>query len=76
MTPEEVRNILLEANRRFARVRVPLAKMEPASKFSGEDGPIAYPGLKRGSGVAWQLNPTTIVTRRELSAVRKLWSAG
>jgi hypothetical protein len=53
-TPEEVRNILLEAKRRFARVRVPLAKMEPASKFSDEDGPIAYPGLKRGVG--WRGN--------------------
>jgi hypothetical protein len=66
-TPEEVRNILLEAKRRFARVREPLAKMEPASKFATEDGPIAYPGLKPGAGVAWQLNPNTIVTRRELS---------
>ena len=66
-TPEEIRNILLEAKRRFARVRVPLAKMEPASKFAAEDGPIAYPGLKQGAGVAWQLNPNTIVTRRELS---------
>jgi hypothetical protein len=27
----------------------------------------AYPGMKRGVGVAWQLNPNTIVTRRELS---------
>jgi hypothetical protein len=66
-TPTEVRNILLEAKRRFARVRVPLAKMEPVSKFAAEDGPIAYPGLKRDAGVAWQLNPNTIVTRRELS---------
>jgi hypothetical protein len=66
-TPEEVRNILLEAKRRFTRVRVPLAKMEAASKYSNEDGPIAYPGVKRGAGLAWQLNPNTIVTRRELS---------
>jgi hypothetical protein len=41
-TPEEVRNILLDAKRHFARVRMPLAKMEPASKFQNEDGPIAY----------------------------------
>ena len=66
-TPEEVRNILLDTKRRFARVRMPLAKMEPASKYSNEDGPIAYPGMKRGAGVAWQLNPNAIVTRRELS---------
>jgi hypothetical protein len=66
-TPAEVRNILLETKGRFARVRMPLAKMEAASKYSREDGPIAYPGMKRGAGVAWQLNPNTIVTRRELS---------
>lgn len=66
-TPEEVREVLMQAKRVFARVRMPLAKMEPASRHLNEDGPIAYPGLKRGVGVAWQLNPSTIVTRRELS---------
>lgn len=66
-TPEEARNILLECKRRFARVRMPLAKMEAASKFASEDSAIAYPGMKRSAGVAWQLNPNTIVTRRELS---------
>ena len=66
-TPAEVSNILLEVKGRFARVRIPLAKMEAASKYSKEDSPIAYPGIKRGAGVAWQLNPNTIVTRRELS---------
>ncbi|MGB6603011.1 MAG: hypothetical protein WBE65_01765 [Steroidobacteraceae bacterium] len=68
-TPEEVRNVLLQVKHRFARVRIPLAKMEPASAFAGEDWPIAYPGLKRGVGVAWQLNPSTAITRRELSDV-------
>lgn len=68
-TPEEVRNLLLQAKRRFARVRMPLAKMEPASQFANEDGPIAYPGLKRGVGVAWQLNPSTVISRQELSDV-------
>jgi hypothetical protein len=67
MTPAEVRNILLEVRGRFARVRMPLAKMEAASKFSDVDSAIAYPGIKRGAGVCWQLNRETIVTRRELS---------
>jgi hypothetical protein len=66
-TPEEVRNRLLHVKRQFARVRVPLAKMEPASQFADEDGPIAYPALKRGVGVAWQLNQNTVISRRELS---------
>ena len=67
--PEDVRNSLLAVKHRFARVRMPLAKMEAAAKFSDQDGPIAYPGLKRGLGVAWQLNPSTVVTRQELSDI-------
>jgi hypothetical protein len=66
-TPTEVRDGLLEVKRRYARVRIPLAKMEAASKHADEDGPIAYPGMILGVGVAWQLNPNTIVRRRELS---------
>jgi hypothetical protein len=66
-TSPEVRDILLEVKNRFNRVRVPLAKMEAASKHAHEDSPIAYPGMKRGMGVAWILNSSTGVTRRELS---------
>ena len=66
-TSEDVRSVLLEAKRRFARIRVPLAKMEPAAKYSDQDSPIAYPGLKAGVGVAWKLNANTVVSRRELS---------
>lgn len=66
-TPAEVRSILREVKARFARVRIPLAKMEAASKYSDVDSSIAYPGMKRGVGVCWQLNRDTIVTRRELS---------
>jgi len=67
MTPPEVRDILVEVKNRFNRVRVPLAKMEAAAKHAHEDSPIAYPGIKRGMGVAWILNRSTGVTRRELS---------
>jgi hypothetical protein len=66
-TPPEVHDILLVVKNRFNRVRMPLAKMEAASKYSNEDGPIAYPAMKRGAGVSWVLNPSMIVTRRELS---------
>jgi hypothetical protein len=66
-TSAEVRDRLLQAKRHFARVRVPLAKMEPATKFADVDEPIAYPGLKQGVGVAWQLNQSTVISRRELS---------
>jgi len=40
--------------------------MQAASGFS-EDSHIAYPGLHQEYGVAWQLNETTIVSRKELS---------
>lgn len=53
--------------RRFARLRMPLAKMEPASAHSNEDNHIAYPGVHEEYGVAWHLNDTTLVSRRELS---------
>jgi hypothetical protein len=66
-TSDGVRSLLLQTKRRFARVRVPLAKMEAAAPFATEDTPIAYSGLRRGVGVAWQLNTTTIISRRELS---------
>lgn len=66
-TPPGVRYILLEVKNRFNRVRVPLAKMEAASKHAHDDSPIAYSGMKRGMGVAWILNSSTDVTRRELS---------
>jgi len=67
MTPATVRDILQDVKHRFARVRMPLAKMEAAAKHANEDGPIAYPGVLRGVGVAWQLNPNVIVTRRGLA---------
>ncbi len=67
MTPATVRDILQDVKHRFARVRMPLAKMEAASNHANEDGPIAYPGVIRGVGVAWKLNPNAIVPRRELS---------
>jgi len=51
---------------RMERLRVPLAKMEPAKRYPG-DSPIAYPGISSQFGVAWQLAANTFVSRRELS---------
>lgn len=55
------------AKRRFTRLRIPLAKMEPASAHAAEDSHIAYPGVHQDYGVTWQLGPTTLISRRELS---------
>ena len=52
---------------RFERVRIPLAKMEPARRHKDTDSPIAYPAIHRDLGIAWQLTADEFVTRRELS---------
>jgi hypothetical protein len=67
IAPSNVRKVLAEAKARFTRLRIPLAKMEAASRYSDEDSPIAYPGLQRGVAVAWRLNAETLISRRELS---------
>jgi hypothetical protein len=50
----------------IARLRIPLAKLEPAMNYP-TDSPIAYPAFSQDFGVAWQLAPDTFVSRRELS---------
>jgi len=65
--PGNVREAFHGLKKRFARIRMPLAKMEAVSGFSEEDSHIAYPGIHQNRGVAWQLNPTTIISRRQLS---------
>jgi hypothetical protein len=64
---DEVQTRLQEVKSRIGRVRVPLAKMVPASRYSSEDSAIAYPGMQESIGVAWQLSATTVISRRELS---------
>jgi hypothetical protein len=65
--PIEVVDRFQATKRQFARLRIPLAKMQPASGFAGEDNHIAYPGVDQEHGVAWQLNRSTVISRRELS---------
>lgn len=48
------------------RLRMPLAKMEPARKYPS-DSPIAYPRISPTLGVAWQLASDAFISRRELS---------
>lgn len=51
----------------FARIRMPLAKLEPAEKHKETDGPIAFPILHKDLGVGWKVSPETVITRQELS---------
>jgi hypothetical protein len=66
-TPEDVRQRAEEVKRKFARLRMPLAKMEPASKFSKEDWSTAKPGMLPGKGVSWKVNEATTISRIELA---------
>jgi hypothetical protein len=51
---------------RLERIRVPLAKMEPARRYPTDER-IAYPTINLERGIAWQIAEDTVVTRRELS---------
>lgn len=51
--------------RRIERLRIPLAKLEPADRHP-TDSPIAYPVWVPHKGVAWQLDPSTIIARVDL----------
>ncbi len=53
---------------RFERIRIPLAKLEPAKKHRKTDFSIAFPLIdpKRQS-IGWSVAPGVMITRRELS---------
>lgn len=51
----------------FERIRIPLAKFEPAKKFRKTDRHFATPGFHASLGVAWQISNDVWITRRTLS---------
>ena len=57
-----------ELKHQIERLRIPLAKMEPARRHPN-DNPIAYPAISRDHGIAWQLTPDDFISRKELSEV-------
>lgn len=59
--------MIAETKRAFARLRMPLAKMEPARAHRDTDSPIAFPAIHHELGVAWQVAPGEYITRRELA---------
>ncbi|KVF67065.1 hypothetical protein WJ15_05125 [Burkholderia cepacia] len=50
----------------FAKVRVPLAKLEAAKKFKGGHS-IARPGFAVGKGVGWVVSDDEFIRREELA---------
>lgn len=55
-----------ELKRRISRLRVPLAKYEPASRHKSTDIAFALPGFT-DSGLSWQTATDLVVSRRELA---------
>lgn len=51
----------------FTRLRIPLAKFEPAGKHRETDSHVAFPALNSVYGVAWQVAEDTYIARGELS---------
>jgi hypothetical protein len=59
--------LISDTKTQFERVRVPLAKYEPARKFSTTDSTVAFPAIDRAKGVAWSVAAGTIISRDELA---------
>ncbi len=51
----------------FARVRVPLAKFEPARAHRDTDWRIAWPNVQPDSGIGWRVAADTVISRRLLA---------
>ena len=64
---EELNERILKLKRKFARLRTPLAKMEPANEYKETDAHIAYPELHKELGASWIISKNTHISRRELS---------
>jgi hypothetical protein len=57
-----------DMKRTFNRLRIPLAKMEPASVHKATDSHIAYPALHREKGISWQVSASMFINRDDLAA--------
>lgn len=65
--PLEVLERFLATKNRFARLRIPLAKLEAAKAHSKTDYQIAYPGFAYDMGIAWKVSEEVVISRQELS---------
>lgn len=53
--------------RDIARLRMPLAKMEPANRHKNTDSAIAYPYVHKTDGISWRVSQDKYITRKEVS---------
>lgn len=56
-----------ELKNAFARIRVPLAKLEPARKHRDTDYSFPWPAFGPGRGTEWAVSPTVIIFRSQLA---------
>lgn len=52
----------------FERVRIPLAKLEPANRYKSTDTSFAYPALNSSHGLGWKVAEGVVISRGELSS--------
>lgn len=67
LLPTDTCQIIRETKQAFERVRIPLAKLEPASRHKDTDSHIAFPVMHQELGITWQVSSATFITRRVLS---------
>lgn len=65
--PLEVFKRFQTTKNRFARLRIPLAKLEASKFHSKTDYQIAYPGFAYNIGIAWKVSDDVVISRQELS---------
>lgn len=59
---------LIETKEKFARLRMPLAKPEASKKHADTDYAFPLPAINKDTlEPGWTLNPSLVVTRKELS---------
>jgi hypothetical protein len=58
---------LIALKRQFERLRIPLAKLEPADRWKKTDFDVAMPALHETSGISWAVAPGVFIPRRELA---------
>lgn len=58
---------VLTTKRAFARVRMPLAKFEPAVAYKNTDFAVVRPAMHQILGISWRVAKRTFISRRQLS---------
>ncbi len=56
-----------QVKKTFERVRIPLAKFEPANSHRDTDFTFAWPAYHPDRGIAWAVAPNTFISRSELA---------